>query len=313
MSSVGATGPVIVTPNVLSTALVNDLANDQSSMAKLENEISTGYAVTSPSDNPAQVANILQLQSGVVRANQYATNAQDGVSWLTLANSTVNSVLSVLQKVQSTVESISGANLSGTPSMVSGISDAVSGALQQILNLANTQYAGQAIFAGTGNPTQAYSSTGTYLGAGSAPTRTVAPGSQVAASVTGPQIFGSGTTGLLSTTPGNLGVLAQIVQDLQAGTATSIKAAVTTGLGALQSAMQTVEAAAGTLGTAQQAMEGFASQATASASALQQELGSAQQVNMAQAITNLQLQQTSYQAALYATSQLHTDSLAAYL
>ena len=60
-------------------------------------------------------------------------------------------------------------------------------------------------------------------------------------------------------------------------------------------------------------MQGFAAQATASTSALQQELGAAQDVNMAQAITNLQLQQTSYQAALYATSQLHTDSLAEYL
>ena len=313
MSSVGATGPVIVTPNVLSTSLVNDLNNDQSGIATLENEISTGYAVTSPSDNPAQVANILQLQSGVVRANQYAANAQDGVSWLSLANSTVSSVLSVLQKVQSTVESISGSNLSGTSSTVTGISDAVSSALQQLLNLSNTQYAGQAIFSGTGNPAQAYSSTGTYLGAGSAPTRTVAPGSQVAASVTGPQIFGSGTTGLLSTVPGNLGVLAQIVQDLQAGTAASIQKATTTGLGALQTAMQTVETAAGTLGADQQAMQGFATQATASATALQQELGSAQDVNMAQAITNLQLQQTSYQAALYVTSQLHTDSLTEYL
>jgi flagellar hook-associated protein 3 FlgL len=196
---------------------------------------------------------------------------------------------------------------------VAGISDAITSALEQLANLANTQYAGQAIFAGTGNATQAYSSTGTYLGAGTSPTRTVAPGSQVAVSVTGPTIFGSGTTGLLSIVPGNLGVLAQIVQDLEAGTAASIQAATTTGLGALQKAISTVETAAGTLGANQQAMQGFATQATASASALQQELGAAQDVNMAQAITNLQLQQTSYQAALYATSQLHTDSLAQYL
>ena len=313
MSTVGAAGPVIVTPTVLSNALVNDLTTDQNSMAKLENEIATGYAVTSPSDDPAQVANILQLQAGVVRANQYEANAQDGLSRLSLANSTVGSILSVLQKVQSTVESISGSNLSGTAATVAGISDAVGSALRQLLNLANTQYAGQAIFAGTGNPTTAYSSTGTYLGAGNAPTRTVAPGSQVAVSVTGPTIFGSGTTGLLSTTPGDLGVLAQIVADLQAGTATSLHRATTTGLSALQAAMQTVETAAGTLGAAQQAMEGYATQATASATALQQELGSAQDVNLAQAITNLQLQQNSYQAALYATSQLHVDSLAQYL
>jgi flagellin-like hook-associated protein FlgL len=34
---------------------------------------------------------------------------------------------------------------------------------------------------------------------------------------------------------------------------------------------------------------------------------------MAEAITNLQTQQTGYQAALYATSQLSADSLVKYL
>ncbi len=313
MSSVGATGPVVVTPTVLATTLVQDLTTDQASQATLENEISTGYAVTSPSDNPAQVANILQLQSGVTRANQYAANAQDGVGWLSLANSTVASVLSVLQEVQSTVESISGVSLSGTSASVSGLATSVGEALQQLLDLANTQYAGQALFAGTGNVTQAYSSTGAYLGAGTAPTRTVAPGTQVAVSVTGPDVFGSGTSGLLSTTPATPGVLEKIVQELQAGTATSLQAATTTGLASLQAAIQTVEAAASSLGASQQAMQSFSTQATSTVTALEQELGAAQDVNLAQAITNLQLQQTSYQAALYATSQLHADSLVQYL
>jgi flagellar hook-associated protein 3 FlgL len=310
---IGAISPIVITPEVLASSMVTSLTADQASIASLENEVSTGLSVTVASDNPAQAANILQLQSGVTRARQYVTNAQDGVSWLTLANSTVSSVMNVLQQVQSAVQSITGDEASGSATAITGISSVVNSALAQLLDLANTQYAGQAIFSGTGNPTQAYAADGTYLGAGTAPTRTVAPTTRIAVSVTGPEIFGTGSTGLLSKVPGNLGVLAQIATELEKGTAASLGKAATTGLGALQAAIGVVAAQAGKLGADQQAMEGFSAQATAAATALEQELGNAQDVNIAQAITNLQLQQTAYQAALYATSQVDASSLVKYL
>ena len=169
------------------------------------------------------------------------------------------------------------------------------------------------IFAGTGNVQEAYSADGTYVGAGNAPSVTVAPGTQVAMSVTGPSIFGSGASGLLSSAPGNLGVLAQIVQDLQTGTTASINTAQTADLDNLDTAINQVESQAAVLGSNQQLMQSYSAQATSTSSALEEQLGSLTNVNMAQAITNLQLQQTAYQAALYATSQLNTTSLVSYL
>jgi flagellar hook-associated protein 3 FlgL len=306
-------GPIVITPQVMTQQFIDNLTADQASLAQLENQISSGNAVTVPSDNPSAAANILQLQSAITRANQYATNAQTGVSRLGLANSTVNSILNVLQQVQSAVEGISGASLTGDPAAVAAVAQQVTSAQAQLVNLANTQYAGQAIFSGTGNPQAAYDQNGNYLGAGQAPTTTVAPGTHVAVGVTGPAIFGTGSTGLLGNTSGNMGVLAQIAQDLQTGTPASIEAAQTTGLGNLQAAIGQVEDQAAVLGANQQSMQGFATQATAAVTALTQELGNLQNVDMASAITNLQLQQTAYQAALYATSQLHTLSLTQYL
>lgn len=313
---VDAIRPVVTTPSVLSGSIVNDLSDDQSAIAALENEIATGYSVSVASDNPAQAANILQLQAGVTRAHKYATNAQDGVSWLSLANSTVGSVLTVLNQVESAVEALSGYETSGNAAAVSGVGTVVTNARSELIDLANTQYAGQAIFSGTGTPTQAYDATGNYVGAGTAPTRTVAPSSTVPISVTGLAIFGTTkptatppSTGLL----GPQGLLAQMATLLAKGTTTSITKVAETLLGTLQSAMSNVQSQAGKLGADQQAMEGFSSQATASATALQQELGAAQDVTMAQALTNLQLQENSYQSALYVTSQLDGLSLVNYL
>jgi flagellar hook-associated protein 3 FlgL len=308
-----SSAPVVITPAVETTSMVNELTAEQARMAKLESEISTGHAVITASDDPAQASNILQLQASVTRANQFAANAQDGASWLSLGNSTLSSVMDVLQNVQSAVAGLTGDLLSGTQSAVAGVATVVTGALQQLIDLANTQYGGQAIFSGTGDPTQAYSTTGVYLGAGNAPTRTVAPGTLVSVSVTGPAVFGTGTTGLLSKVPGNLGVLAQIAADLSSGTPARLESAATTGLGALEAAMSRVAAQAAKLGADEQAMQGFSSQATASATALTEELSNAQDVNIAQAITDLQLQQSSYQAALSVISKVSADSLAQYL
>jgi flagellar hook-associated protein 3 FlgL len=309
--TISSSSPIVTSPTVMANSLIQDLSVEQNSMSSLEAQVASGNAIQTASDNPTGAASILQLQSSVTRSQQYVTNAQDGVGWLSTANSTVSSVLSTLQSVQQLVQSVSGVTLSGGSTAINGIASQVTGALNQLLDLANTQYAGgQPIFAGTGNATQAYDSSGNYLGSGNAPTRTVAPGTQVAVSITGPEVFGSGTSGVLSTVSGNQGVLSQIVSDLQSGNLTAVTG---TDLQNLTSAISTVESAAATLGANQQAVEGFSTQATNTQTALQGELSSVQNVNMAEAITNLQLQQTSYQAALYATSQLNQQSLVQYL
>jgi flagellar hook-associated protein 3 FlgL len=304
LTSIPATGPIVITPNVLASTLDNGLLSNQASLASLEQQIATGNAINTPSDNPAGASTMLQLQANLQRANQYSTNAQDGVGWLTLANSTVSSMISQMQSVISLVQGVSGSALTSQKATLTSTADQIQGSLQELINLGNTTYEGsQPIFAGTA--AQAFSTNGTYVGAGNAPTRTVAPGTQVAVSVTGDQIFQSSAGNLIA--PG--GLLAGVVSDLKANNAAGAEAQ----LGNLQTALSQMETAAGSLGAQQQQMSGFSQQATSSSTALQQELGAVQSTNMAEAITSLQLQQTSYQEALYATSQLSTDSLAKYL
>jgi flagellar hook-associated protein 3 FlgL len=314
MTSITPASPIIVSPSTSAQTMIQGLTTDQNNLANLEEEVSTGFAINTPSDNPEGAANLLQLNASLTRYTQYQNNAADGQGWLQSGNNTLNSVLSVLHQVQSVVESVSGQQLAGNGNELPSLAAQVTSALSEITNLANTTYEnGQPIFGGTGSATQAYDPSGNYLGAGSAPTRTVAPGTQIAVSLTGPQVFGTGTSGLLSQTPGALGVLAQIASDLQSGTPTSVNQVETTDLQNLNASIQTVENAASTLGASQQAVEQFSSQATDQVTSLQEQLGSVQDINMASAITNLQLQQTAYQAALYATSQLSTDNLAKYL
>jgi flagellar hook-associated protein 3 FlgL len=297
------------TPQIIAQQMISGLNADQASQATLEQELSTGDMINKPSDNPAGAADLMQLNGSMVRSQQYAANATDGSGWLSLGNSTMNQILSGLQQARQAVLSVTGANLSNQPGAIQGLAQQVASVRQELINLSNTTYGGQAIFAGTGNVTTAYDQNGNYVGGGSAPTRTVAPGVQVAVAVTGDQVFGTGTTGLL----GSTGVLAQIVQDLQTGTPASLNSAATTDLQALDAATTTVTSQAAVMGANYQRMQTFAQQATNTQQALQAQMAGLDATNVGQVSTQLTEAQQSYQSALWATSQLSQESLVQFL
>jgi len=306
-------GAISYTPAIMANQLVSNITANQNLQAALETQISTGNAVNQPSDDPAAAARILQINAGLARAQQYSTNATEGLGWLSLGNSTMNQIISALQSAQQSVLSTSGTQLTGNPNAIQSLATQVKSVLNEVTQLANTQYGGQAIFAGTGNVSSAYDANGNYVGGGSAPTRTVAPGQQVPVAVTGPAVFGTGTTGLLGTTPGSLGVLAQIVSDLSTGTTASLTQVTTTDLGNLQSAISQVESQAAVLGTNYQQMQAFQQQATGTQQALQSELSGIQSADLPQAVMQLSQVQNSYQDALWATSKVTQDSLVQFL
>ena len=300
---------ITYTPSVIRDQLLQDLSTDQSQQSTLEQQLASGDLVNSPSDNPAAAESIMQLNSGLARSKQYVANAKDGLGWLSLGNSTLNSVISTLQSAQQQVSAFSGQSLGGQQAAVAGTVAQLQSTMQQVLSLANTTYGGQALFSGTGNVSRAYDSSGNYVGGGSAPTRTVAAGVTVPVSLTGPQVFGSGSSGLL----GSSGVLQTLINDVSTATPASLQKAMTTDLTALSTAIQGVTSQAAALGSDYQRMQNFANQATGAQAALQTQISAEDSVDLAQASTQLSQDQTTYQAGLWATSQIEQHSLVQYL
>ncbi|MCL4423526.1 MAG: flagellar hook-associated protein FlgL [Actinobacteria bacterium] len=304
-----ATGVGQLTQSSLALEMASNLNSEEVRIGSLEEQISTGFSINQPSDNPAQTVNILSLQSQSARLSQYGSNASNAKAWLGTANTTLNQVLSVLQQVEQAALSASSAQTEG-PSALDALATQIAGMRSELLNLSNTTYDSQYIFAGTAEVAQAYDANGSYLGGGPPPTRTVSPGVTVAVGVSGPSVFGSGTSGLLSDAPGDLGVLSQIVSDLQSGNISAVEGA---DLHNLHQAVQTVESAAALIGATYQSVQVMQSQVTQNQQALSGELSSALDLNLPKATTQLQALQDSYQAALWATSQIEQSSLVQYL
>lgn len=296
---------------IMASSISKDISTTQNTLSVLEEQISTGMTISSASQNPSQAAQMLGLESQLARAKQFASNAEDATGRLSLTTTTLNSIYDVLLQVQSTLGSITDTVTAsaGYAGAIATITDARS----QLLTFANTKYDGQAIFSGTGTPSRAYNTTGVYVGGSTVPTRTVAPEMAVSVGTTGPDVFGptatTGKTGLL----GKTGILATIVAALKSGTPTAISAATSTGVAALGRAVTRVLGQATDLGVAADTVRSYVSQAKGVVTMLTDQLSSIRDVTMAEAATNLTLQQTSYQAALEIASELNSDSLVQYL
>ncbi len=293
-----------IRPTMESTSqqILSNITADETRIANLQEQISSGNQVAQPSDNPPLAVQIMSTQASIDRANQYVANANDGLARLQVANTTLNQVMTELDQAKNLALSISTASIGGSTSL-SALAGQVSSIGSSLVSLANTTYSGQPIFAGTAATSQAFDSAGNYLGNSVVTTRTVADGVQMPVATTGDAIFGSGTTGVFQ-------VIKQLASDIQAGSTSNVLGS---DLSNLQAATNQVASQAGQLGDYYQAMQAASEHATTTQTTLTGALSNLENVNPAQAITNLNLLQTSYQEALWAASQVIQPSLLKFL
>ena len=284
-----------------SQELLSSLSAGEANTQQLQAQLSTGSSILAPSDNPTGAVDALSAQAAAAQANTWVTNAADGLSRLGLANKTLDQVLAQVSQLQQSVESVSTANFS--PAGSSALAVKVQGIGRSILANANTSYEGYAIFGGTSGATDAFSSSGAYLGNGTAPTRTVGPGIQLAAGVTGDSVFGSGSANLF-------GVINQTVTNLQAG---NTNAVLNTDLPALNKWYDKLQSSAAQVGALYDEMSSAKSQASSTAETLSTQASGITAVDLPQASTELSLQRSTLQAALYSLSQVVPQSLVQYL
>jgi len=165
--------------------LVNkSLANLQDTFKKLtdlQDEASSLKRLRRPSDAPADVASAMSLHADENRNTQISRNIDDASAWLGSADNALQSVVTQLQRVHDLV--IQAANASTDANARETIASQIDDLKSQIIGLANTQYAGRAIFAGNASGGAAYKADGTYVGVSADVERTVAPGQRVQVNV----------------------------------------------------------------------------------------------------------------------------------
>jgi flagellar hook-associated protein 3 FlgL len=194
------------------------------------------------------------------------------------------------------------------PTTYKALGSQLQGIVSNLLSLANTQFEGRAIFAGTSASPQAYDASGTYLGNSDVPTAVIGPGAgagqTVGLSVPGTAMFGTGAANVFST-------LSTMATSLLSGTPSS--ATISTAITALAANMSTAQTASATLGNASQAVASVASNLTNQLASVQSSQATLEDVNVAVASTQLQMETANYQAALWVAQQSIPNTLMKFL
>ena len=289
-----------VTDQSMSLAAQRALGERQSRLASAQQTATSGARISKPSDDPAGTGEALRVRAELAAHDQYQRNISDGTGWLRTIDSALDSATGTLRQVRDAV--VQGGNGSLTQDARDALASVVDGLRADLLASANTRYLGRNVFAGTSDAESAFTDGAppTFNGAAGSVTRRIGPDQAVPVDADGRSVFGSGSTSVFT-------VLDDIAADLRAGTDPTPR------LGALDSAMSTVVGARSEVGTRSALLERASQSTTEATTTLTSRRTAIEDVDLGQAVLDLQLQQTAYQAALAVTAKVLQPSLTEFL
>jgi flagellar hook-associated protein 3 FlgL len=312
------------------------IQSSKARLSQLSAQSSSGLAVSKPSDDPAASAAIMKVLNQQSANTQYATNINDGLTWLSTADSTMTSAENLVRQAKDLV--IQAGN-SGTSSASSraAIATQLEGIRDDLLSAANTQVNGRSIFAGTSDAASAFTSAGVF--SGSTTTSTTTNGVTTTSTVTGSvqRRIGSGSADLVTVsadgsaafgagTTASPSVFQQIDAVIAALRSTGYdsdtpdpvtgqtpKDAVTAGIDQLGTALTNLSAQHAIVGANYARMTSAKTQNATTATALETQRSGLQDADTTKTLLDLKTQELAYQTALQVTAQVIQPTLMSFL
>lgn len=294
-----------VDPNYVSN-LANALGQIQLTQQQLSQELSSGVRVNSLSQDPMAAGENVLLLNQMQKDDSFTQSASLVEGRLQVADSALGSVVTQLTQAVSLATSANNGTMNSSD--VKSIANQISGILDEVQSLANTNYQGQYIFAGGQTSTAPFSTstatspaTTSYSGDEDVNYLQTPNGQSIQLNVPGGRIFlGSGANSVF-------GALNNLVADYSSGTVNPAQAAADTAalnkaLGYLSQQRVVIDDSLSRLTAASDSVTSEKTQLTAAQTNLMQ-------ADVAQIATQLSLAETQQTALINVISQLGSGSL----
>lgn len=135
-----------ITNNMLINNMLSNLNTNLNRMTKYQNQLATGKKISLPSDDPIVASRALKLRTDVAEIEQYKRNVDDASSWMEITETTLAQMGDVMNRVRElTVQSSNGTQ---TPEDLEKTKQEIEQLKVQMTHLANTTYSGRYIFSG---------------------------------------------------------------------------------------------------------------------------------------------------------------------
>ncbi len=305
-----------ITDNMIYNNINNELLNQSAQIYNLQDQISSGLQINYPQDNPAGMVSVLSYKNSTSLINQYNSNVNLANEISSLASSTLNNVIGVVNQAKTLA--IEMANGGTSASNQSGAAQEVKQIINELLQSSDTSYNGQNIFTGENlSQTQAYASSQafynvtssngtvtpvkynvyTYAGTDVNQRYQITQNETIAPSLTADAVFGNDPANQTASynPSGLISVLSLFQSELSSGVYQSDSQNIISGI---KNGLNQILSAQSTLGTKVQRLNEQSTSYQTVLSNITQLLGQTENVNIPQAMTSLTQAQDSYQATL---------------
>jgi flagellar hook-associated protein 3 FlgL len=293
--------PTRTTEQSMTSRALSDLQRSSARSDKIQQQISSGKQISRPSDSPTGTVTSLQLRGEVRATQQYSRNADDGMGWLGTIQDKLGDASSQILRVRDlTVQALNSSDTD--PGAREALATEIDNVRASLIGDANSTFMGRPVFGGTTSGSVAYDDDGTYKGDSGQTTRTVGPNSKVRIETTGPEAFGTGNTQLFQ-------VLGSISSDIRANNVSTLSGDLTS----LDTAHDLLKSNLSDVGARYNRVTQMKQSSQDHLLSVSSQLSDIEDVDLPKAIMELQIQQTSYQAALAATAKVIQPSLIDFL
>ena len=289
-----------VTNKMMADNVIAQLFRQREQMVKTQENITTGKRVNRPSDDPSGISAILSHRTTISSLDQYNEN----ISKAKLHINTADDVLGMVSDLLRDAKEIA---FDTAPDMRSEMAEQVAAIREQVLQMANYQIDGKYIFSGDATQTAPYdSTTWDYNGdpAGAPKDFTVGENMTVDVTADGRSIFGPDTTNVFK-------ILNNLENALTA--VPVVETDITNQISNLDNAIDNITEIRSRNAGVYQRLEATENHYNYFKVNVQDMLSNAEDSDIAEAIINLQVQQTTYESTLASSSRIIQKSLLDFL
>jgi flagellar hook-associated protein 3 FlgL len=299
-----------ITPAMVTSTTLTDLSGSLSALERTTDELSSGRTILEPSDNPYGASRVIDLQSELEGLSSYESDAQDGISWENTATSAMSNINSIVQRVRELL--VQAANGTNNQSDLNTIGLEVEQLTESVKQDADTQYAGEYLFAGTATTTAPYEQgpNDEYQGNAETISRAVGPSATVVVSTNISTLLGNG----VGAKDGKLlDTLRTIAEHLRGGTTEDREAIGTTDLTALDGNLETLSELQAVAGSATDQLQAALTRNEDLQTSITESLSNTDATNVAATSIQYANEQAAYEAALRAAATIVQESLLNFL
>jgi len=284
---------------------LSDLQGNYRSLADSQRQVSTGKRILTPSDDPVGVSLALGLRRDQKAGEAWGRNIDDSLTWMNTTDRALGQALEVVQRARElAVQGGNGTLSAESRALIASEVEALKG---QFVEIGNSSLGGRYIFGGTATDAQPFDpATGTAV----VPINTAAINREVAQ---GTVMSVNVTADRLQDPPGATADVFAVLDGLANALRTSDFDGITQSLGNLDAHQDNISAIRGEQAAKINRLELTASRFEAQKIATGDQLSRLEDVDMAQAITDLSMKETVYRAALSAGARVIQPSLVDFL